>query len=1432
MINFIGIVNTHMSKITLPLIVAFLLLLLPAKAQKKYDKLLYKADVKYEYGDYKKAIKGLRKFKSKIDGLGKENNYTPTYFLREARYYWAYGIVVGFENSLNNAIESSRRINNETSKEFVDVKLEVAEIYMLYGNFSTAKSHIEDAIQILAEYHPEQVSLISRSELYLAMALSNQGYYQQALKYINDREEYFKKRLASKEEVADKNGKIKIIKLSEQEQQKRYSDYARLLTYKAKTYGNMGDLENAYNEYEKTRDWIIKEKKWLGSDSYEFIEHQFAFANFKVSNGLNPENLGKGDHKLEGYEHLLNRLGKSHNEAHYLSFDIYEAVLKQYLMNRKSSKYRNMRIKYERAIEKNFQKNSLHQINLDKLEFNSKLDRAKTKNLEDKANSILANIQTLPRDHKTTIDVLDFLYRVAIKERHFNKAEQYLKTAIEIKQTLYGQESPQSHLGKVKLANFYVDYTNKIQEANEIYEKSFYDILQKEITPFHPEYLTILTHIASLREYQDNYSEVKKTLDEATRIALEKYRDNKDIEYAKILERVARLQINMGEYQEGKRNIEYVLDVYDELKIKNDEYQVVYLVQAEQTKAYLMGIFGLFDEAEDLINESQDRLDDARTLEGYNNFEAIDILSGLYVYLGRYTDAEEQISSLVKEYEKIYGKESGKIVPALINRGRLEYLQGKYAEAEKTAETVKRISDTVFGETSVKTASALLLLGEIQINIGDYNQAINFIQDAIRILEARVGTDHINVALAQSLLGVARFYNDEDPKNIESIMLSSQKSISDNLGIDNPRYAEVSINLARIYIKTGQFNEAIQALETSEQIWVNITGKRGSRRNVNVGKVNVLMGDLYYFRKNYDQAENYYTRARDNFKISLNDQHPEFIKVLSRLGRVYYMKGNPDRAKQTMEIAIQNYEQFIKMYFGSLSEREKAKFWNTIKPDFEFYNTIAIQYMSKDDSSIGTMYNNALLTKALLLNSSIKIRERILNSNNEELISEFKDWLAKKEIMTKVLSMSEEDQANANINPAKLSDEIEALEISLSEKSEDFSNEIEENQVSWQEVRNSLDKNEVAMEMVRFRHFNHEFTDSVVYAVLYVSNDRLVRKPQVILLNNGEDLEGKFFRGYKNFITRKFEDPYSYGVYWEPIAKVVGTLSTVYLSPDGVYNKINLEALATGDGKFVIDNSNIVLVSNTKELFLKKNREKNTRNSDSEALMFGDPKFYMTSTADPTVTDLPGTEKEVMELRRLLAQNGFKSDYFIKDEATEEQVKILNNPSVLHIATHGFFNNAVESNSSQMNISEAEAANNPLLQTGLIMSGGGDILKQSKYNYNIDNGILTAYEAMNLNLDKTDLVVLSACETAGGQIEAGEGVFGLQRAFLVAGARTLIMSLFKVDDTATQELMILFYKKWLESGDKRKAFIEAKKELRNKYPEPYYWGSFIMVGLE
>ena len=147
----------------------------------------------------------------------------------------------------------------------------------------------------------------------------------------------------------------------------------------------------------------------------------------------------------------------------------------------------------------------------------------------------------------------------------------------------------------------------------------------------------------------------------------------------------------------------------------------------------------------------------------------------------------------------------------------------------------------------------------------------------------------------------------------------------------------------------------------------------------------MLTGDVYYQQKVYPKAELFYNLAKDLYEKFFNTTHPEYVKVLSRLAKVYYMEKDYKRSKRLIEESLDNYENYIKQFFPALSERAKAKYWNTIRGDFEFYNTLAFSNLDDFKDLSGKVYNYQLLTKALLLSSSIKIRERIMNSTDENL---------------------------------------------------------------------------------------------------------------------------------------------------------------------------------------------------------------------------------------------------------------------------------------------------------------------------------------------------------------------------------------------------------------------------------------------------------------
>lgn len=215
---------------------------------------------------------------------------------------------------------------------------------------------------------------------------------------------------------------------------------------------------------------------------------------------------------------------------------------------------------------------------------------------------------------------------------------------------------------------------------------------------------------------------------------------------------------------------------------------------------------------------------------------------------------------------------------------------------------------------------------------------------------------------------------------------------------------------------------------------------------------------------------------------------------------------------------------------------------------------------------------------------------------------------------------------------------------------------------------------------------------------------------------------------------------------------------------------------------------------------------------------------------------LPATKAEIAIVRSTLEKRGWHVDVFTGENATEEAVQGVKRPTILHLATHGFFLSDQAPIFTDISARLPVGFEDPMLRPGLFFAGANRTLKGERPPEGLEDGILTASEATSLNLQGTELVVLSACETGRGKVRSGEGVFGLRRAMEEAGAQAVLMSMWAVPDRETQELMTLFYGKWLAGMEKQKAFREAEIELRVRVKarygadQPFYWGGFVLVG--
>ncbi|MBS4014357.1 MAG: CHAT domain-containing protein [Bacteroidetes bacterium] len=335
-----------------------------------------------------------------------------------------------------------------------------------------------------------------------------------------------------------------------------------------------------------------------------------------------------------------------------------------------------------------------------------------------------------------------------------------------------------------------------------------------------------------------------------------------------------------------------------------------------------------------------------------------------------------------------------------------------------------------------------------------------------------------------------------------------------------------------------------------------------------------------------------------------------------------------------------------------------------------------------------------------------------------------------------------------------------------------------------------------------------------------------------------------------DFINEKYGKSYEstvksselYKLIWEPIKPYLHDIKTVYISPAGLLHNISFAALSNNKNEFVIDNINIAMVTSSSQI-----------NNVSEKLvfrnanLFGGINFDGPSSQNQVWKYLEGTSVEVDKIDKLLKKKKVKTKVFKNLFATEEQFKDnSNNTDILHIATHGFFypdpKKAKEIEQTTIKIGEVTFRGsesglgmssfvknpNPLMRSGLVFAGANDVWNEIETDSSKQDGVLTAYEVANINLQNTKLVVLSACETGLGDIRGSEGVYGLQRAFKMAGAKHLIMSLWQVPDKETVEFMEIFYEKLLDYKDVRKAFNETQREMRQKY-DPFFWAAFVLI---
>ena len=912
--------------------------------------------------------------------------------------------------------------------------------------------------------------------------------------------------------------------------------------------------------------------------------------------------------------------------------------------------------------------------------------------------------------------------------------------------------------------------------------------------------------------------------------------------YSSVLYNLTSVYIELGRYQKALVLANELLEVDKEIYGKSS---LPYL----ETVLYYTNILietRKYDEAIKMLN--------AQLKYDYDDFNKAVLLTkkgDVLSLLGNYENSTELISEASGTFASLEDTLNYSLAQSALGLNFVN--QGKYPQAEQVflnaRKNLLQLDDSEYYLDGLNNNLALS-----QMALGRSEDAMKIYWQLLENDSITFGIEHPNYINTLSNLGTA-YYDLKQYDNAEKCLKRANELVVAVYGVNNSREGSILNNLGITYRGKKEYSNALNVFEKAKVIFQKTEGKSSARyANVifNIGKTQVLM--------NSKEAEKSLLEALKLRKKVLGENHPKYADVTNYLGIYYWQQNDLKKARKYFEDTFLNYFEQIRQFFPALSEEEKTKFFlEKIKPVFEQYNTIAIKLMKEDPTVLKSIYDYQLRTKGIIMVATERLRKNIYNSKDSVLIGEYEEWKSLKERLSKLYSNNDTRQGLID----SLNQSANSLERSLVSKSSDFAKTYDKSIPTMEQVKAKLADDEVVVEIVRFRvsdpNLGGALTDDVNYLALIVDNKS--DNPRAVHMTRGKLMEGRYLNNYRNSIRYQITDDYTYNELWEPLESQFKGVRKIYISPDGVYNQVNLSTLVNPEtGEYLIKEIEIQEVTSTRDL-LSENKAKST--SSSSNYLFGFPTYttkgettlasakerslrgglrggsgfsetrglrggllrYMRSGEG--IATLPGTKTEIEEISEILNNQGVKTKDLLTKDANETALKSVSNPGILHIATHGYFLENVEApdfdNSKQY-------YQNPLLRAGLILAGAEDFLLTGSNSVDTQDGILTAYEAMNMDLNNTELVVMSACETGLGEVSNGEGVYGLQRAFKIAGARYLVMSMWNVDDDATQRLMTLFYQNLAQGKEKYYAFRDAQLELMEEYPMPFYWGAFKIVG--
>jgi CHAT domain-containing protein len=778
------------------------------------------------------------------------------------------------------------------------------------------------------------------------------------------------------------------------------------------------------------------------------------------------------------------------------------------------------------------------------------------------------------------------------------------------------------------------------------------------------------------------------------------------------------------------------------------------------------------------------------------------------------------------------------------------------ARAESLYRRAIAVFERSWGAEHPYTAMAQSRLALLQQHAGQGPQAEALLRQSAEVIERTLGPDHPWFAVCLTTEANLR----ADAGDLKAAEAIERRAIGilEKIGdTGSARYAGLLNNLGDVYRQREDYGRAQELFERAFAVTERLEGPESYHISIDYQNLGIVARE----RKDYAKAVEYYTRALSIRERMVGADHPDVAPLLNNLANVQHSTGHDAEALETYFHALHIWEKARGPYFpGTLnvvgniartytatgdvakaiefqrradaivetelalnlavgSERQKLAFVNSVSSRTDRTISLSLHEAAGDPAASALATLVLVQRKGRVLDAMTDtlaaVRQRVEDPGDQIRLDQLRAVTAKlaQLALTGGETARAEDRRNAI---EELESQKERLEAELSARSAEFRARLQP--VTLQAVQAAMPEESALVEFAVFRPFDPQAErNAEAYGPPHYAAYVLRKHGPPV----GTDLGSS--RAIDEIIValrQALRDPARADVkeraravderVMRPLRASIGDATRLLISPDGVLNLVPFEAFVAEDGRYLIQRYAINYLTSGRDLL---RLQLASTNHSTSVVIVADPVFGEPATAnsDPSsvyFTRLAGTAAEARAINALFPN----ATLLTGAGATKSAVERLDAPSILHIASHGFF--------------LQQTADNPLLRSGLALAGANRTRGPKS------DGILTALEASALNLWGTKLVTLSACDSGVGEVRNGEGVYGLRRAFVLAGSETLVMSLWPVSDAVSREAMVAYYaglRAGLGRGD---ALRKAELEMMNRSgrQHPFYWASFIQSG--